>query len=50
MLLPWLIMQVVFAGDESWLKEADLDFFARGPAESSDTASNSDGSGAVVTV
>ncbi|KAL3154144.1 hypothetical protein ABBQ32_013670 [Trebouxia sp. C0010 RCD-2024] len=35
-------------GDESWLKEADLDFFARGPAEGSGPATP-DGSGAVVT-
>ncbi|KAL3154145.1 hypothetical protein ABBQ32_013670 [Trebouxia sp. C0010 RCD-2024] len=36
------------SGDESWLKEADLDFFARGPAEGSGPATP-DGSGAVVT-
>ena len=23
-------------GDESWLKEADMDFFARGPSETAD--------------
>lgn len=39
----------VVAGDESWLKEADLDFFARGPSEGSGPAAP-DGSGAVVTV
>ena len=39
----------VVAGDESWLKEADLDFFARGPSEGSGPAVP-DGSGAVVTV
>ena len=39
----------IVAGDESWLKEADLDFFARGPSESSGPAAP-DGSGAVVTV
>lgn len=38
------------AGDESWLKEQDLDFFARGPAETADAGQAADGSGAVVVV
>ena len=36
-------------GDESWLKEADLDFFARGPSETADSVINA-ASGAVVQV
>lgn len=43
------LIRGVVAGDESWLKEADLDFFARGPSEGSGPAAP-DGSGAVVTV
>lgn len=35
-------------GDESWLKEADLDFFARGPSETPDASGKQSTSGAVV--
>ncbi len=36
-------------GDESWLKEADMDFFARGPSETADAVTDA-ASSAVVQV